>query len=630
MTIVRGGLQRSAMKVGHHFVRLLSSIPGHTLNAQGNRKSRASSVGPASDIDEDGETRKEWHKKQEPKKMSKRDLINKWKTARINVEDPILKPEILHEDWEDPKGKTVENAFFSTNPKTWKELGIGSELLEALKEDEINKPSHIQEMTIPVIYEGNDCVVGAETGTGKTLAYVLPLAQKLLDDPGPKTTAFPFPKILILTTGRELGEQVLEVTNRVLRRTQLKAAFFYGLDVFPREAAMSPDILITTPRCFKENIKRNINKDRSYRQLAALRHIVFDEADMLLQGNYKLDVRYLITSMLYLTAKVNRNPSKWEGWRIPKYSFVAATLPDTGQRTVLRWLRKRFENAKWISTKTMHKPPGQITQDFLQVTIGQEHKHLEEILIQIKARGDPKIGRPAKRVLVFVNKTKTARMVEDWLQSNHWNCYKLIKDLPKHLRSETLKRFKQRRFQILVATSLLARGMDFPDIDVVINMDFPSNVVDYLHRAGRCGRAGKTGRVISFYTEHELDLVNVIRSAARNVPGAYYSSAFSTNREFMRRIIHLSERGDAVRLSKPRTHEYSFDESRIDEEFIDEDLMNKVQSGEIKFGAGNKKEGQLPFPTEDELDEWEKEDDEDIVDFEKASLEEAEKILGLS
>jgi ATP-dependent RNA helicase RhlE len=355
-------------------------------------------------------------------------------------------------------------------------LGIAPKLLEILEQLRFTTPTPIQIQSIPVINEGKDMVGIAQTGTGKTLAFGVPMIQRLAELKG---------KGLILLPTRELAQQVEDHLKQIGQRLGLRTAVLIGGEPIRgqlRSLRAKPHILIATPGRLVDHLKHN------YVSLADVKVLVFDEADMMFDMGFAPQIK----EVLFYAPK-NRQTLLFSATMPPEIMQIATEHMS---------MPVRIEVA----------PAGTAAENVIQemIILKREDKlsQLEKILKEY-----------AGTVLVFA---RTKYGVKDL-------CYKIKQMDQKSAeihsnrslaqRREALAGFKNGRYRILVATDIAARGIDVKGIELVLNYDLPDNSEDYVHRIGRTGRAGKAGRAVSFATPSQLmDIKKIERLIKQEIP----------------------------------------------------------------------------------------------------------------
>ena len=347
-------------------------------------------------------------------------------------------------------------------------LSLIPELDRALKKRGYTTPTPIQEALIPEIFTKRDIMAGAKTGSGKTAAFTLPILQELSKSFVEGTH---YPKALILVPTRELARQVQESVESYGEYLPLKSVVLFGGTNFKTQTNRlkeGVDIIVATSGRLLEHIKqKNINLD-------SVDYLVLDEADTILDMGFVHEVSQIIEHLP--TRKQN--------------ILISATLSGSVKRLAQEILTK----PKLIEVDSMGSSVSTVEQIVYPVEV---EKKLELLSYLIGSRN-------YKQVLVFVRKKELADELTQDL--NKWG----LKTLGIHgnkssaERSRALDGFKVGKVRVLVATDIAARGLDIPNLGVVINYDIPHVVGDYIHRIGRTGRAGKSGLAITLLTPKEM------------------------------------------------------------------------------------------------------------------------------
>ena len=353
--------------------------------------------------------------------------------------------------------------------ENFKLLKIEDSLKNSLEKMKFTKPTPIQAMAIPVALEGSDVLGTAQTGTGKTLAFGIPLINKLILD----KNAF----ALVMCPTRELASQVMDAIKSLISdKINIKTALLIGGEAMQRQLRQLGNrsrIIVGTPGRINDHLKRkSLN-------LSATKYLVLDETDRMLDMGF--------TPQIEMVLKY-----------IPKDHqtlLFSATLPQNILRISERYLR----NPKRISTGSTSTPIAKIKQESLQVY--KENKY-DELIDQLLARKGS--------ILVFVKTKRNAdRMVKKLKEENH-SADAIHGDLRQSKRDRVINSFRKGTKRILVATDVAARGLDIPLIQHVINYDLPQVPEDYVHRIGRTGRAGSEGSALTFLTPDDRTMWNSI------------------------------------------------------------------------------------------------------------------------
>ncbi|ASG03490.1 MULTISPECIES: DEAD/DEAH box helicase [Vibrio] len=364
--------------------------------------------------------------------------------------------------------------------------GFAPELVKALTECGYEKLTPIQRQAIPEARKGHDIFATAQTGTGKTAAFALPVIQHLLDSgkqPSPKTA-----RGLILAPTRELVAQIAQNIKDYVKYTKLSVAAVYGgnkMSSQVRQLEMGVDILVATPGRLEEHLSEgNVS-------LANLEFLVFDEADRILDMGFINPVRKIML-------EVETSP------QIMMFSATTSTQLNQLAGDILR--KPKRINADRANTTAA-------TVAHVVYPVDQERK--TELLSEL-------IGRKNwQQVLVFVNYKETANEVVKELKLDGIKAVLCHGDKAQSSRRRALEEFKEGKVRVMVATDVAARGLDIVDLPHVVNYDMPFLAEDYVHRIGRTGRAGKQGHAVSFVSrEEELTVVqveNLIQQRIRRV-----------------------------------------------------------------------------------------------------------------
>ncbi|KAI1711149.1 DEAD/DEAH box helicase domain-containing protein [Ditylenchus destructor] len=354
------------------------------------------------------------------------------------------------------------------------------------------RPRKIQSSSIPIIMEGRDIKGHAETGSGKTAAFMLPIINEIMKTDKSGNSAFgkPSPYAIVIEPTRELCLQVYEQSYKFAYETEVSVAKAYGqYSVFKNlnELRQGCDVLCATPGRLKDFIKNEkIGLDK-------LRYFVLDEADCLLENNFLDDVREF------------------------------ATFPPAIQRLSAEILKPDFV---MVSNKKLVATNSRVEQRFISVTSDNKKNALLELfqnqLAEAKKNNPQKVGVP--RTIVFVRTKRDADVICLWLCGKDIPATTINGDRPQPLREKALRDLRTNEVSVLVCTDVCARGLDIKDLDHVINFDLPSDDVTYVHRIGRTGRL-KRGIATSFVDECDnndtllaKNLVEFMKGVGQEVP----------------------------------------------------------------------------------------------------------------
>jgi len=344
---------------------------------------------------------------------------------------------------------------------TFAQLDLGERLLTVLNQAEIVTPTPVQAAAIPVALQGGDLVAIAQTGTGKTLAFLLPIAQRFYDE----TAA----RALILAPTRELALQIAEVAQKTVCRTGLKIAVLIGGAAMSRQVAdlkRNPALIIATPgRLIDHLASRTVRLDKTD-------IVVLDEADRMLDMGF-------LPAIEKIFAAVPRQRQTM---------LFSATMPAE-----IEGLAKRFlSDYERVEINRSGTTAEGVTQQFVHTSQAEKSAHLDRYLSEHKGS-----------VLVFARTRHGARKVAKSIRAMGHAAAEIHSDRTQAQRKAALDGFKSGEYRVLVATDIASRGIDVKNISLVINYDLPDNAEDYVHRIGRTGRAGETGLAISLATPEQ-------------------------------------------------------------------------------------------------------------------------------
>jgi superfamily II DNA/RNA helicase len=355
---------------------------------------------------------------------------------------------------------------------TFSELGLNDAVLKSVAFAGYERPTKIQAQAIPVLLQGKDLIGGSQTGTGKTAAFSLPiihLLEKHVDDR---------PRCLVLEPTRELAVQVYENFKVYTKHSKLNLALLHGGVRYGRQReqiAKKPDIIIATPGRLLDYVgAKEVD-------LRGVKHLVLDEADRMLDMGFLPDVRKLIKKC---------------GTKRQSLLF-SATVPPEIER-LSQWMLKDPETIKVGSGTSAAE-----TVSHCIYPIDERQKF--DLLTALLERTD------YKSVLIFTRTKACADTIARWLENaGHGKVSVLHADRSQRERQNALKSFRSGESDILVATDIVARGIDISGITHVINYDIPQHPEDYVHRIGRTGRASSEGDAMTLYTAGESDFLKSI------------------------------------------------------------------------------------------------------------------------
>ena len=346
-------------------------------------------------------------------------------------------------------------------------LGLSPTLLRALADQGFDTPTPVQAQAIGLVLDGRDLLVSAETGSGKTLSFCLPLLQALAENQVPAAGRQRRVRALILVPTRELAVQIGEVA-RQLARHEAQAVkvtvVFGGVSINPQMMGLrgGADIVVATPGRLLDLI------DHNALSLSAVQTLVLDEADRLLDLGFEQELQRILALL----------PAKRQNL------FFSATLPPTVTALAAGLLNAPAR----VDVAAVVLDIAAIAQQVIEVDAPRRTQLLRHLIVQ----------RGWSRVLVFVGTKHAAEMVADKLRKAGLAAEPFHGELSQGKRTQVLLDFKNSNVKVVVATDVAARGLDVSQLPVVVNYDLPRSAVDYVHRIGRTGRAGESGLAVSF------------------------------------------------------------------------------------------------------------------------------------
>src|SRR4051812_3287694 len=395
-------------------------------------------------------------------------------------------------------------------------LGLHADLIRGLRELGFTRPTPIQGDAIPPAVAGKDLLACAQTGSGKTAAFLLPILHRLLERPRRTTRA------LVVTPTRELAAQILEEFNAFAVHTPLTAAaVFGGVGMGPQEHAFRAgvDVMIATPGRLLDHFTR------PYARLDGLEYLVLDEADRMLDMGFLPDIRRILKHI----------PSKRQTL------FFSATMPAPIAALASEMLR----NPVTINLQRHAAPAVGITQAVYPVS--QDLK--PALFVDLLKRGI------LQEALVFTRTKHRANRLADYLVRAHIAAERIHGNRSQNQRTEALAGFKSGKYRVLVATDIAARGIDVEALSHVVNFDVPAVPEDYIHRVGRTGRAEMTGEAYTFVApDEEPDLRAIERAIGKTLPRVTLPD-FDYKAPPERLEVPIKERIAAIRAQKAAERE---------------------------------------------------------------------------
>jgi superfamily II DNA/RNA helicase len=352
---------------------------------------------------------------------------------------------------------------------TFNEFGLDEKLLEAISYMGYEKPTPVQEAAIPEILKGRDLIAGAQTGTGKTAAFLLPILNKLT---GKEVHDI---NTLVIVPTRELALQIDQQIHGIGYFMPITSISIYGgggnadWDTEKKSLLGGADIIVATPG------KLIAHLNMGYVRFDTLEHLVLDEADRMLDIGFFDDIMKIVS---YLPKK-------------RQTLMFSATMPPK-----IRELAGKILTDPFIISTELAKPPEGVLQAAYLVFEGQKTPLINSLIA----------NRPeCKTILIFTSTKSKVGIIVRSLKGKGYGVEGISSDFEQHEREEVLLRFRSRQTRVLVATDVMSRGIDIKDIDLVINFDAPHDAEDYVHRVGRTARAEATGIALTLVNPDDME-----------------------------------------------------------------------------------------------------------------------------
>ena len=350
------------------------------------------------------------------------------------------------------------------------QFDLPEEIQQGIRDAGFEFCTPIQEATIPVALKGADVAGQAQTGTGKTAAFLIVALNELLRNPPDQNRRDNQPRALMLAPTRELAIQIHKDAMTLSAHTGIKLGLVYGGVDYDKQRQMLKtgiDILIGTPGRLIDYHKQHVF------DLQAVQVLVLDEADRMFDLGFIKDLRFLLRRMSHPTKRLNMLFSATLSYRVMELAYEHMNSPE------------KIEIAA-----------EQVTADRVkQVVFYPSNEEKIPLLIGLMQKQQP------ERSIVFVNTKRAADTVDRWLNGNDIATALLSGDVPQKKRQRLLSEFSEGKYKVLVATDVAARGLHIPDVSHIFNYDLPQSAEDYVHRIGRTARAGAKGDALSFACE---------------------------------------------------------------------------------------------------------------------------------
>lgn len=371
---------------------------------------------------------------------------------------------------------TIQSATDTQAPlPRFEDFGLAPPILQALADQGYVHPTPIQAQAIPIVLQGRDVMGAAQTGTGKTAGFSLPIIQLLLANANTSASPARHPvRALVLTPTRELADQVAENVKAYSRHTPLRSAVvFGGVDMAPQTAALRAgvEILIATPGRLLDHVQQKTLN------LSQTQIFIMDEADRMLDMGFLPDLQRIIN----LLPKQRQN-----------LMFSATFSPE-----IKKLAGSFLDKPVLIEVARSNATADRVTQLIYKV---DEESKRDAVVHLLR-------GRDLKQVLVFSNTKIGASRLSRELERHGIKASAIHGDKTQNERMAALEAFKNGSIDVLVATDVAARGLDIAELPCVINYDLPYSAEDYVHRIGRTGRAGASGDALSLYSDKDIRLL---------------------------------------------------------------------------------------------------------------------------
>jgi len=370
---------------------------------------------------------------------------------------------------------------------TFSSLALDHRLLDSLKNQQFEFCTPIQAAALPLLLEGKDVSGQAQTGTGKTLAFLLACAQRLLSSEAQETQPGK-PRVLILAPTRELAIQIHKDATNLLAKIPLTLAICYGGKAYEQQKKQfeAPvDILIGTPGRLIDFFKQKLYT------LKSAEAMVLDEADRMFDMGFISDVRYLLRRLPDPTKRLNM--------------LFSATMAHK----VMELAYEHMNQAQLVKMESDTPAVERIDQSIYHPA----NREKIPLLLGLIKKLQP------ERSIIFINTKHAATRVWGYLEGNGYKTALISGDIHQNKREKLLQKFHEGEYAILVATDVASRGLHIPDVTHVFNYDLPELGEDYVHRIGRTARAGNSGHAISFACEdYAMNLLDIESYIQRSIP----------------------------------------------------------------------------------------------------------------
>eukprot|EP00062_Callorhinchus_milii_P018763 gi/632972584/ref/XP_007902730.1/ PREDICTED: nucleolar RNA helicase 2-like [Callorhinchus milii] len=409
-------------------------------------------------------------------------------TKEIKVETiPLSSESSCDSEVEQEPSEASEELTQEQREGAFSNFKISQETIELLKGRGVTYLFPIQVQTFNFVYNGQDCVAQARTGTGKTFSFAIPLVEKLQSSQLERKRGRA-PQVLVLTPTRELAIQVARDFKDVTKRLSV-ACFYGGTDYKPQIFSIRSgiDILVGTPGRIRDHLQ-NQKVD-----LSQVKHVVLDEVDQMLDMGFADQVEDILGVAYKKDSQEN-----------PQTLLFSATCPPWVYSVGKKYMKGKFEQIDLIGKRTQ-KAATTVEHLAIECHWSQRAAVIGDV-IQVYS------GIQGRTIIFSETKREVSELAVNPYIKQDTQC--LHGDIPQKQREITLKGFRDGTFGVLVATNVAARGLDIPEVDLVIQCSPPKDVDSYIHRSGRTGRAGRTGVCICFYQRREEEQLRYVEQKA--------------------------------------------------------------------------------------------------------------------
>jgi ATP-dependent RNA helicase RhlB len=400
------------------------------------------------------------------------------------------------------------------------ELDLPYEVRQGIEHSGFTTCTPVQEAVLPRAIRGEDVAAQAQTGTGKTAAFLISLFTRMIRNP--VVDMGNSPQALIIAPTRELADQIFHEAERLGKFTGFRALAVYGgIDYEKQRTALANgvDILIGTPGRLIDYYKQHVYS------LKKTRYLIIDEADRMFDMGFIDDLRYLLKKLPDYTKRQSMLFSATLSYRVMELAYEHMNLPEKISIT-----------------------PEQVTVEKVEQVLYHVGKHEKvPLLLGLLAQESPSRG------LIFVNTRRAADMVVERLNRNGWKAQAITGDIEQKKRLRLLGEFKEGKLALLVATDVASRGIDVKDVTHVFNYDLPQDAEDYVHRIGRTGRAGATGKAMSLACEeYVFSLESIEQYIGQKIPVEWADETLYVKE--IRRTHEERQKSEQERALRPPQH----------------------------------------------------------------------------